>query len=218
MTRTNAGGDEGKRVSETKVQTEAERQKQMRAAEELLFAGSQKLGLAKGLFLGRFVADWVMPYPTVRPEEQAELNDSLARLRGFLDRKLDPAAIDRQADIPREVIDGLARLGVFGMTAPRDVGGRGLSQMAYCRVMEEIGSRCASTSIFVNVQHSIGMRALLLFGTPEQKRRWLPPLVSGEKLAAFALTEAEAGSHAANPPTSAPPRDHRVPYLPLARK
>src|SRR2546430_13375580 len=100
VTRTNAGGDEGKRVSETKVQTEAERQKQMRAAEELLFAGSQKLGLAKGLFLGRFVADWVMPYPAVRPEEQAELSDSLARLRAFLDRNLDPGAVDRQAGYP----------------------------------------------------------------------------------------------------------------------
>jgi alkylation response protein AidB-like acyl-CoA dehydrogenase len=190
-------------MSENKVQTEAERQKQIRAAEELLFTGPQKLGMAKGLFLGRFVADWVMPYPTVPPKEQAELNDSLARLRTFLDEYLDPAAIDRQADIPREVIDGLARLGVFGMTAPVDVGGRGLSQMAYCRVMEEIGSRCASTSIFVNVQHSIGMRALLLFGTPEQKRRWLPPLVRGEKLAAFALTEPEAGSDAANVQTFA---------------
>src|SRR5205814_8034416 len=134
-------------MSETGAQSEAERQKQLRAAEELLFAGPQKLGFAKGLFLGRFVADWVMPYPTVRPAEQAELDDSLARLRRFLDERLDPAAIDRQADIPREVIDGLARLGVFGMTAPRDVGGRGLSQKAYCRVMEEIGSRCASTAI-----------------------------------------------------------------------
>src|SRR5216117_4283628 len=119
-------------MSETTAQTEAERQKQMRAAEELLFAGPQKLGVAKGLFLGRFVADWVMPYPTIRREEEPELNDSLARLRAFLDEHLDPAAIDRQADIPRELIDGLARLGVFGMTAPRDVGGRGHSQMAYC--------------------------------------------------------------------------------------
>jgi len=192
-------------MSESKVQIEAEREKQIRAAEELLFAGPQRLGLAKGLFLGRFVADWVMPYPNVPPEEQAELNDSLTRLRAFLDEHLDPAAIDLQADIPREVIDGLAHLGVFGMTAPKDVGGRGLSQMAYCRVMEEIGSRCASTSIFVNVQHSIGMRALLLFGTPEQKRRWLPPLVRGEKLAAFALTEPEAGSDAANVQTMAHP-------------
>ena len=192
-------------MSQTKVQIDAERQKQIRAAEELLSAVPQKLGVAKGLFLGRFVADWVMPYPTIRREEQLELDDSLARLRAFLDEHLDPVAIDRQADIPPEVIEGLARLGVFGMTAPKEVGGRGLSQMAYCRVMEEIGSRCASTSIFVNVQHSIGMRALLLFGTPEQKSRWLPPLVRGEKLAAFALTEPEAGSDAANVQTMARP-------------
>src|SRR2546427_8246264 len=190
-------------MSEARAPTEAERQKQMRAAEELLFAGPQKLGVAKGFFLGRFVADWVMPYPTVRPAEQAELDDSLGRLRTFLDQRLDPAAIDRQADIPREVIDGLARLGVFGMTAPRDVGGRGLSQMAYCRVMEEIGSRCASTAIFVNVQHSIGMRALLLFGTPDQKQRWVPPPVRGEQLAAIAPTRPRAGSDAAKVQTVA---------------
>src|SRR6266487_5978688 len=192
-------------MSQNKAQSEAEREQQMRAAEELLFAGPQKLGLAKGFFLGRFVADWVMPYPRIRPEEQVQLDDSLRQLRAFLDEHLDPAAIDRQADIPREVIEGLARLGVFGMTAPKEVGGRGLSQMAYCRVMEEIGSRCASTSIFVNVQHSIGMRALLLFGTSEQKERWLPALVRGEKLAAFALTEPGAGSDAANVQTRAEP-------------
>src|SRR5262245_31027291 len=192
-------------MNETRPESEAERQKQFRVAEELLFAGPQQLGVAKGLFLGRFVADWVMPYPTVPPAEQAVLKDALARLRTFLDEHLDPSAIDRQADIPRGVIDGLARLGVFGMTAPREVGGGGLSQMAYCRVMEEIGSRCASTAIFVNVQHSVGMRALLLFGTPEQRRCWLPPLVRGEKLAAFALTEPEAGSDAANVQTFARP-------------
>jgi alkylation response protein AidB-like acyl-CoA dehydrogenase len=190
-------------MSTPKVAADAGREKQMREAEELLFTGPQAVGVAKGLFLGRFVADWVMPYPEVPREQQAELDASLQQLRVFLDEHLDPAAIDRQADIPRDVIDGLARLGVFGMTAPKEVGGRGLSQMAYCRVMEEIGRRCASTSIFVNVQHSIGMRALLLFGNPEQKRRWLPPLVRGEQLAAFALTEPEAGSDAANVQTRA---------------
>src|SRR5262245_25313565 len=192
-------------MNETKDQIEAERQKQVRAAEELLFTGPQKLGIAKGLFLGRFVEDRVMPYPTVAPKEQAELRESLAQLRAFLDEHLDPAAIDRQADIPREVIDGLARLGVFGMTAPTDFGGRGFSQMAYCRVMEEIGSRCASKAVFVNFEHSVGMRALLLFGTDGQQRRWLPPLVRGEMLAAFALTETEAGSDAANVQTVARP-------------
>src|ERR1051326_1672562 len=124
------------------VQSDAQREKQVREAEELLFSGSQKVGVAKGLFLGRFVADWVMPYPTIPEREQAGLDEFLTQLRAYLDERSDPAAIDRQADIPREVIDGLARLGVFGFTAPKEFGGRGLSQMAYCRVMEEIGSRC----------------------------------------------------------------------------
>lgn len=181
----------------------AEREKQMHEAESLLFTGPEKFGVAKGLFFGRFVEDWVMPFPAIPQEEDAELEEILMRLRRFLDESLDPTSVDRNAEIPQAVISGLAELGVFGMTAPRDVGGRGMSLSAYCRVMEEIGSRCASTSIFVNVQHSIGMRALLLFGTPEQKQRWLPPLIRGEQFAAFALTEPDAGSDAANVQTRA---------------
>ena len=77
--------------------------------------------------------------------------------------------------------------------------------MGYCRLLEVIGARCSSTSIFVNAHHSIGMRGLLLFGTSEQKQKWLPDLVSGRKLAAFALTEPEAGSDASNVQTSATP-------------
>ncbi len=167
------------------------------AAEELFFAGPQRLGIAKGLFHGKFIADWVHPYPKL-PEVE-----SLPAIRKFLDEHLDPAAIDRQAEIPASVITGLADLGVLGMAAPREYGGRGGSQMEYCRVMEEIGSRCASTSIFVNAHHSIGLRALVLFGTDEQKRRWLPDLATGKKLAAFALTEPEAGSDAGNVQTRA---------------
>jgi alkylation response protein AidB-like acyl-CoA dehydrogenase len=180
-------------------------QKEIDDAERLLFTGEQRLGLAKGLFFGRFIADWVMPYPVMPAEQRAELDAVLPELREFLDETLDPVAIDRDADIPREVIDGLGKLGVLGMTAPSEYGGRGFSQMAYGRVLEEIGARCASTSVFVNAHHSIGIRALLLFGTPEQKRHWLPPLVSGQQLAAFALTEPEAGSDAANVQTRAEP-------------
>ena len=71
--------------------------------------------------------------------------------------------------------------------------------------MEVIGGHCASTAVFVNAHHSIGIRALVLFGTPEQKARWLPALTSGEKLAAFALTEEQAGSDASNVQTTATP-------------
>jgi alkylation response protein AidB-like acyl-CoA dehydrogenase len=177
----------------------------MRQAEEVLGTLPQRVGLAKGLFEGQFVADWVFPYPQLPPDQQKDVDQAVKRLEQFCDENLDPALIDRQADIPRTVIDGLGELGVLGMTAPTEFGGRGFSQMGYCRLLEVLGARCSSTSIFVNAHHSIGMRALLLFGTEEQKRQWLPDLVSGRKLAAFALTEPEAGSDAANVQTTATP-------------
>jgi acyl-CoA dehydrogenase family protein 9 len=177
---------------------DAQRQKEIQQAEELLFAGPQALGFAKGLFQGHFVADWVMPYPRIPSTQQVELDETLKNLRQFLDEHLDAAEIDRKADIPRSVIDGLGRVGVLGLTAPKEYGGRGFSQMANCKILEEVGRRCASTSVFVNAHHSIGIRALLLFGTHEQNQRWLPKLSTGELLGAFALTEKEAGSDAAN--------------------
>jgi acyl-CoA dehydrogenase family member 9 len=186
---------------------DAQRQKEIQQAEELLFAGPQALGFAKGLFQGRFVADWVTPYPRIPAAQQVELDGTLTELRQFLDEHLDPAEIDRKADIPRSVIDGLGRVGVLGMTAPKEYGGRGFSQMANCKILEEIGRRCASTSVFVNAHHSIGIRALLLFGTHEQKQRWLPKLSTGEQLGAFALTEKEAGSDAANVQMQARPSE-----------
>jgi acyl-CoA dehydrogenase family protein 9 len=194
-------------------EAEIQRQKEIKEAEELLFTGAQALGFAKGLFLGQFVADWAMPYPRVPAAQQAELDKSLTEVRAFLDQYLDPVAIDRAADIPKHVVDGLAHVGVLGMTAPKEYGGRGFSQRAYCKVLEEIGARCASTSVFTNAHHSIGIRALLLFGTREQKQKWLPPLVTGEQLAAFALTEKEAGSDAANVQTLAQPSGDGTHYI-----
>lgn len=195
------------------TETETQRQKEIQQAEELLFSGPEALGFAKGLFLGRFVSDWVMPYPRLAAAEQTQLDEAMIEIRKFLDEGLDPAAIDRNADIPRSVIDGLGRVGVLGMTAPKGFGGHGFSQMANCRILEEIGSRCASTSVFVNAHHSIGIRALLLFGTHAQKQTWLPRLVSGEQLAAFALTEEQAGSDAANVQMEAKPSEDGTHYI-----
>lgn len=195
------------------TETEIQRQKEIQQAEELLFSGRQELGFAKGLFLGDFVADWAMPYPRLTDTQQSEVDRAVAELRVFLDEHLDPEEIDRQADIPRHVIDGLGRVGVLGMTAPKEVGGRGFSQMQYCKVLEEIGARCASTAVFTNAHHSIGIRALLLFGTQEQKEKWLPRLMNGEQLAAFALTEREAGSDAANVQMNAEPSEDGSHYI-----
>src|SRR5262249_21805598 len=192
---------------------DAQRQKEIQQAEELLFAGPQALGFTKGLFQGHFVADWVMPYPSIHEAQQTELDETLKELREVLDDHLDPAEVDRKGDIPREVIDGLGRVGVLGMTAPAEYGGRGFTQMANCKILEEIGRRCASTSVFVNAHHSIGIRALLLFGTHEQKQKWLPKLCTGEWLGAFALTEKEAGSDAANVQTTATPSEDGSHYI-----
>ncbi len=101
------------------------------------------------------------------------------------------------------MVRGLADLGIFGMTIPEAYGGYGFSASAYCRVMEEVGTMDASLAILIGGHQSIGMKALLLYGTEEQKKKWLPRLASGELLAAFALTEPEAGSDAASIKTTA---------------
>jgi acyl-CoA dehydrogenase family member 9 len=192
---------------------EALRAKQIQQAEELLFQGPEQTGFAKSLFRGEFHGNALFPYPELPESQRATVETAVAAVREFADTQIDAAAIDRDADIPRSVIDGLARLGVLGMAAPPQWGGRGFSQMGYCRIMEVIGGHCASTAVFVNAHHSIGLRALVLFGTPEQQARWLPPLAGGEKLAAFALTEEQAGSDASNVQTTARPTDDGQTYI-----
>ncbi len=186
---------------------------QQKEAEELLFSGPETFGFAKGLFFGHFNSSLVFPYPEIKPEEQALVSQAVNDVRRFAEKHIDAATIDRNADIPAEVIAGLGRLGVLGMTAPKEYGGRGFSQLGYCRVMEVIGGHCSGTAVFVNAHQSIGIRALILFGTEEQKRRWLPSMVTGEKLAAFALTEEQAGSDAANVQTMATPTPDSKTYI-----
>ena len=121
----------------------------------------------------------------------------------MLKKEIDPDWIDRHAEIPEKVIQSLANLGVLGMTIPKEFGGLGMSQNAYCRTAEAISKRCGSTALFINAHQSIGLKALLLFGTKEQRQRWLAPLAKGEALAAFALTEPHAGSDASGVETRA---------------
>ncbi|MCA9099388.1 MAG: acyl-CoA dehydrogenase family protein, partial [Planctomycetaceae bacterium] len=134
-------------------------------------------------------------------------------VRKYCDEHIDAAKIDQEALIPDDVIAGLAKVGVLGMTVSPKYGGQGMSQQNYCRVMEVIGGHCASTGVFVNAHHSIGLRALELFGTPDQKEKWMRPLAAGEKLAAFALTEQEAGSDAGNVQTRATPTPDGKGYI-----
>jgi alkylation response protein AidB-like acyl-CoA dehydrogenase len=178
-------------------------EQQMRMAEELLFSGRRLPSFAKALYFGLFDSERVLPFPQPSETERARGESLRRELVAFLDANLDPDAIDRQKEIPQTVIDGLGALGIYGSTIPKEYGGGECSYDTFCRLVEEVARRCGSTALFINVQHSIGLKAIQLFGTEEQKQRWLPSLAKGEKLAAFALTEPNAGSDAAGVQTRA---------------
>jgi acyl-CoA dehydrogenase family member 9 len=179
------------------------REKQIKEAEELLGDGAHRIGFAKGLFFGRHLDGKLLPYPNLSADQAT--TDLAERVRQFCLAEVDPVAIDRDAKIPDSVVAGLGKLGVLGACLPKRCGGLELSQTSYCRILEVLGGHCASTALFVNAHHSIGPRALVLFGTPAQQERWIPKLATGEWISAFALTEPEAGSDAANVQTMATP-------------
>lgn len=171
-------------------------EQQKRLAEELLFAGKKQPSFTKQLYSGVFDPSHVFPYPKMNDNEAQQAQVFFDHLTAFARKEIDANWIDRHGTIPDAVIDGLKRLGVFGMTVPREYGGLAMSQKAYCKATEILAQFCSSTTLFVNVNQSIGLRALLLFGTPEQRGRWLPPLAKGEQFSAFSLTEPNAGSDA----------------------
>jgi acyl-CoA dehydrogenase family member 9 len=190
---------------------EQQRQQQIAQAEELLGDRLAQASFAKGLYFGTFANRKLLDYPNLAADTATTaLADELRR---YCQAEIDPVAIDREALIPQRVIDGLGRLGMLGACLPKECGGRGLTQTQYCRLLEVLGGHCASTALFVNAHHSIGPRAIVLFGTPEQKQRYLPKLASGEWISAFALTEPEAGSDAANVQTTATPTEDGRGYL-----
>jgi alkylation response protein AidB-like acyl-CoA dehydrogenase len=194
-------------------------QEQMDKAKDLLEAGPERdLGFVKSLFFGRLKLDHVLPYPQQEPGEAARTDELIARLESFLKTDLDANRIDVEEEIPRSVIDGLARLGVLGMTVPREYGGGGFSHTAYCRVLEQISRHCASTAVMVGAHQSIGLKALVLLGNEEQKRQFLPALGRGEIISAFCLSEPEVGSDAANVQTRARLSDDGTHYLITARR
>jgi alkylation response protein AidB-like acyl-CoA dehydrogenase len=113
------------------------------------------------------------------------------------------ADVDLRHRFPEEAVKAAAGAGLLGILIPREYGGAGLDALAFAICIEELAQACASTSVIVDVHTSVGSEPILLFGTPEQKRKWLPRLASGGLLGAFALTEPASGSDAASLQTSA---------------
>ncbi|MGC5052767.1 acyl-CoA dehydrogenase family protein [Micromonospora sp. DT48] len=159
----------------------------------------------KELFLGRLRLDLIDPWPRPQPQEQARAEEFLGRLRDYLISEVDGAAIERDARIPDEVFQGLARLGAFGMKIGPEYGGLGLSNLHYCRALMLAGSVSPAIGALLSAHQSIGVpQPLKMFGSEEQKRRFLPRLAAGE-VSAFLLTEPDVGSDPARLATTAEP-------------
>jgi acyl-CoA dehydrogenase family protein 9 len=160
----------------------------------------------KSLYFGVIDESFIFPWPQPNAQEADTLHALLEGVRRFFQTQVDSPGIDRDHHIPDEVLRGLKEMGLFGMLVPQSHGGAGLTNTGYARVIQEISSFDSSIAVTVGAHQSIGMKALLVFGSQELKDKYLPRLASGELVAAFALTEPGAGSDAAAIQTRAEPQ------------
>ena len=152
---------------------------------------------AKSLFLGEIHEEMVFPYPRPRAEEQQKVRkliDAAHEIAGAIDHR----KAEEERWIGDRAIRALGEAGLCGLYVPERYGGQGLSQTGYARVFETFAQIDATLAIILGVHQSIGFKGIAMFGSDEQKERFLPDLASGKKLAGYALTEPNAGSDAWN--------------------
>jgi acyl-CoA dehydrogenase family protein 9 len=159
----------------------------------------------KSLFHGIVAEGLIFPYPEPPQSEADNLHIMLDSVRKFCAQNVDSKKIDKEGALPPAIVQGMKELGLFGLTIPQAYGGVGLTATGFARVMEEVGGIDGTLAVTLGAHQSIGLKGLLLFGTEEQKQKYLPRLASGELVAAFALTEPSAGSDAAAIQTRAEP-------------
>jgi acyl-CoA dehydrogenase family protein 9 len=152
---------------------------------------------AKSLFCGEIHEEMVFPWPEPDADEQDRVRGLIAAARE-IGEHVDPNEIEEKRWLGDRLVRELGDAGLCGLYVPERYGGQGLSQTGYARVFETFAQIDATLSIVMGVHQSIGFKGIHLFGTDEQKERFLPDLASGRKLAGFALTEPNAGSDAYN--------------------
>ncbi len=148
------------------------------------------------LFFGEINEDVIFPFPHFSSEQVEMAKEMCSAVSKYGEAAIDGEKFDDEAKIPDEVIQGLAELGLCGLAVPEEYGGMQLDYSLYSRIFAEVASMDGSTATMLGAHQSIGYRALLNEGTPDQKEKWLPSLASGEKLASFCLTEPGSGSDA----------------------
>ncbi|MGQ9818879.1 MAG: acyl-CoA dehydrogenase [Candidatus Kapaibacteriales bacterium] len=135
-------------------------------------------------------------------EEQKMLKEMVAK---FAKEKIAPVASENERNhrFPSEIIREAGELGLMGIAYPQEYGGAGMDFVSYFLAIEEISRWCASTGVIISAHSSLVCDPIYRFGTEEQKRKYLPDLLSGKKIGSFSLTEAQAGSDAGNTKTTA---------------
>ncbi|MCS6894496.1 MAG: acyl-CoA dehydrogenase family protein, partial [Deltaproteobacteria bacterium] len=142
------------------------------------------------------------------PNRSVEELQMLESLRDTLDKFFQPMQslfrkFDEHGGFPDSYLNNLKQLGLFGLIIPEKYGGLGLSAWGYGKVIEAVSYYDASTAVMLGAHSSIGLRGIIMYGSEEQKLKYLPSLASGDKIACFCLTEPESGSDAANLRTTA---------------
>jgi acyl-CoA dehydrogenase family protein 9 len=150
----------------------------------------------KGVFLGEIREDLVFPFPALADDERESLGMILDSFRAFAADHVDSKRLDREGEMSADVRAGMAELGLMGLNIAEAYGGFGASAKVFNRVFGEIGATDPALCVYFGAHQSIGCKGISLFGTEDQKQRWLPRCASGETIAAFCLTEPGSGSDA----------------------
>lgn len=162
-----------------------------------------KNSFMKALYFGEIREELVFPYPKLSGDTAEMVTATLDMVKKYAGENFKSSEWDEKMAMPREILTGLAEMGMMGLAVPEEFGGVGLPQSAYVRLMQEVAGLDGALAVTLGAHQSIGYKALLLFGNDEQKKRWLPQLASGEKIAAYCLTEPGSGSDAASIKTRA---------------
>jgi very long chain acyl-CoA dehydrogenase len=150
-------------------------------------------------FLGKMETAELFPFPEVMTEDEKQnLSMFIDPVTKFFEEVNDAARNDREEGMPAEIFEQLREMGAFGLQVPTELGGVGLTNTQYARMVEIVGGYDLGIGIVLGAHQSIGFKGILLYGTDEQKRKYLPRLSSGELVAAYCLTEPSSGSDASS--------------------
>jgi len=167
-------------------------------------ASIESKSFAVNMFKGQITTAQVFPYPSVLNEEQDQfLRELVGPVNKFFEEVNDAAKNDVLEKVEDHTMEGLKEMGAFGLQVPADLGGLGLTNTQYARLVEIVGMYDLGVGITLGAHQSIGFKGILLFGNPAQKEKYLPRLATGEDIAAFCLTEPASGSDAASIKTTA---------------